>query len=99
MPQRGGHHAGRGSLSSRRIRAVESAGGGRVRECSVVKKQPRLPADEKIDDLLRSLTAFNERIVELEKEGHKGHAMKVLKTMALDLARQVDELRGLFASK
>jgi hypothetical protein len=59
----------------------------------------RLPADYKIEELLRSLTAFNERIVELEEEGHKGHAMKVLKTMALDLARQIDELRGLLASK
>jgi hypothetical protein len=65
----------------------------------VVEKLARLPADYAIDELLRSLTAFNERIIELEKEGHKGHAMIVLKTMALDLARQIDELRGLLASK
>jgi len=39
------------------------------------------------------LDAFNERIAELESEGHCGHAMKVLKAHAIDLARQIDELR------
>ena len=37
--------------------------------------------------------AFNERIAELEDEGHRGHAMEVLKANALEFARQIDELR------
>src|SRR5713101_5655463 len=39
------------------------------------------------------LNAFNERIAELENEGHSGHAMEVLKANAIDFARQIDELR------
>jgi tRNA(Ser,Leu) C12 N-acetylase TAN1 len=39
--------------------------------------------------------AFNDRIAELEDEGHLGHAMKVLKANAIDLARRIDELRSL----
>ena len=39
--------------------------------------------------------AFNERIAELKNEGHRGHAMDVLKANAIDLARQIDELRCL----
>ena len=38
---------------------------------------------------------FNERIADLENEGHRGHAMEVLKANAIDLARQIDELRCL----
>ncbi|MGO8911103.1 MAG: hypothetical protein ACLQDM_17540 [Bradyrhizobium sp.] len=41
------------------------------------------------------LNAFNDRIAELEDEGHRGHAMEVLKANALDFARQIDELRSL----
>jgi hypothetical protein len=41
------------------------------------------------------LNAFNERIAELEDEGHRGHAMKVLTANAIDLARRIDELRSL----
>jgi hypothetical protein len=38
---------------------------------------------------------FNDRIIELENEGHRGHAMEVLKAKAIDFARQIDELRCL----
>jgi hypothetical protein len=38
--------------------------------------------------------AFNERIAELENEGHRGHAMEVLKVNAIDFARRIDELRS-----
>jgi hypothetical protein len=48
-----------------------------------------------IQELQKGLSAFNERIAELEKEGHRGHAMEVLKASAMDLARQIDELRSL----
>jgi hypothetical protein len=42
-----------------------------------------------------ALNAFNERIAELESEGHQGRAMEVLRTNAMDFARQIDELRSL----
>jgi hypothetical protein len=41
------------------------------------------------------LNDFNERIIELENEGHRGHAMEVLKANAIDFARRIDELRCL----
>jgi len=44
------------------------------------------------------LNAFNDRIAELEDEGHRGHAMEVLKANALDFARQIDELRSLLVT-
>jgi hypothetical protein len=40
------------------------------------------------------LDALNERITELEREGHRGHAMEVLKANALDFAGRIDELRS-----
>ena len=55
----------------------------------------RLPIEREIQKLQRALNAFNERIAELESEGHSGRAMKVLKTNAMDFARQIDELRSL----
>ena len=48
-----------------------------------------------IQELQKGLDALNERIAELEKEGHHGHAMDVLKANALDFACQIDELRSL----
>jgi len=45
--------------------------------------------------LQQALNAFNERIAELEDEGHSGRAMGVLKANAMDFARQIDELRSL----
>jgi hypothetical protein len=44
--------------------------------------------------LEKGLDAFNERIGELEREHYNGRAMEVLKQNALDLARQIDELRS-----
>jgi hypothetical protein len=63
----------------------------------VVKKLParRFPIQREIQKLQNALDAFNERIAELESEGHQGRAMEVLRTNALDFARQIDELRGL----
>ena len=37
----------------------------------------------------------HERIAELESEGHRGRAMEILRTNAMDFARQIDELRSL----
>jgi hypothetical protein len=51
-----------------------------------------------IEELLRELAVFNERIAELEKAGHKSHAMKVLKIKAVDFAYQIDELRSLLVT-
>jgi hypothetical protein len=53
------------------------------------------PIQGEIENLESSLDAFNERIVELENEGHRGHAVDVLKAKAIDLARKIDELRSL----
>jgi hypothetical protein len=60
-----------------------------------VNKYParRFPIQHEIQTLEDELNAFNERIAELEDEGHRGHAMEVLKANAMDFARQIDELR------
>jgi hypothetical protein len=55
------------------------------------------PVENEIQNLQNDLDAFNERIVELENEGHRGHAMEVLKANAIDLARRIDDLRSLLA--
>jgi len=53
----------------------------------------RFPVQHEIQKLEDKLSAFNERIAELEGERHRGHAMDVLKANAIDLASQIDELR------
>jgi tRNA(Ser,Leu) C12 N-acetylase TAN1 len=55
----------------------------------------RFPIQHEIQKSEDELNAFNERIAELEDEGHRGHAMKVLRANAIDLARRIDELRSL----
>lgn len=54
-----------------------------------------LPVQHEIQLLQNELNVFNDRIIELENEGHRGHAMEVLKAKAIDFARQIDELRCL----
>ena len=56
----------------------------------------RFPVQREIQKLEEELNAFNERIAELEDEGHRSHAMDVLKANALDFARRIDELRCVF---
>jgi len=62
-----------------------------------VEKLPtrRFPIQREIQKLQQALDAFNERIAELESEGHRGRAMQILRTNAMDFARQIDELRSL----
>jgi uncharacterized protein YydD (DUF2326 family) len=62
-----------------------------------IEKYPgqRFPIQNEIRRLEDELNAFNDRIAELKNEGHRGHAMEVLKANALDFARQIDELRSL----
>jgi hypothetical protein len=62
-----------------------------------IDKHPgrRFPIQNEIRRLEDELNSFNDRIAELEDEGHRGHAMEVLKANALDFARQIDELRSL----
>jgi hypothetical protein len=55
------------------------------------------PIQNEIQRLEDDLHAFNERIVELENSGHRGHALEVLKANAIDMARKIDELRSLLA--
>jgi len=56
------------------------------------------PIQYEIHKLEDELNAFNERIEELDDAGHRGHAMEVLKAIALDFARQIDELRCLLVT-
>jgi hypothetical protein len=53
------------------------------------------PIQRSIQQLSDDLDALNERIAELENEGHRGHAMEVLKANAMDFARRIDELRSI----
>ncbi len=53
------------------------------------------PIQRSIQQLCDDLDALNERIAELENEGHRGHAMDVLKANAMDFARWIDELRSI----
>ena len=53
------------------------------------------PIQRSIQQLSDDLDAFNERIAELEGEGHRGHAMDVLKANAMDFACRIDELRSI----
>jgi hypothetical protein len=55
----------------------------------------RFPVQHEIQQLQKEPNDFNQRIIELQNEGHRGHAMKVLKARAMDFARQIDELRCL----
>ena len=56
------------------------------------------PIQRSIQELNDGLDALNERIAELQNEGHRGHAMDVLKANALDFARRIDELRSLLVA-
>jgi hypothetical protein len=53
------------------------------------------PVQHEIQHLQNELNEFNDRIIDLENEGHRGHAIEVLKAKAIDFARQIDELRCL----
>ena len=57
----------------------------------------RFPIQHEIQKLEDELNALNERIEELENEGHRSHALKVVKANALDFARRIDELRCVLA--
>jgi uncharacterized coiled-coil DUF342 family protein len=59
----------------------------------------RSPVEHRIQRLEEELKEFNERIIELEDQDHRGHAMKVLKAKAIDFARQIDELRCLLIGR
>jgi hypothetical protein len=53
----------------------------------------QFPIQREIRQLEDELNAFNDRLVELEAEGHRSHAIRVLKANAIDFARRIDELR------
>jgi hypothetical protein len=70
---------------------------GRPNNRPAEKKIParRFPVESAIQRLEEELNAFNDRIAELENEGHRSLALDVLKVNALDFARRIDELRSL----
>ena len=81
-------------MSTQRRRTGNGLIGHKDRPASKRYSARRFPIQSEIQRLEGELNAFNERIAELEYEGHRGHAMDVLKANALDFARQIDELRG-----
>src|SRR5260370_3336932 len=86
-------------MTKQRQRALHlSLPARRAEKRQAVEEYPgrRFPIQQ-IQELQKNLNAFNDRIVELENEGHRGHAMVVLKANAIDFARQIDELRCLLA--
>jgi hypothetical protein len=68
---------------------------GGLRDQPPVKKYSarEFPVQSEIQNLEAELSAFNERLAELEDQGHRGHAIEVLKVNAMDFARRIDELR------
>jgi hypothetical protein len=84
-------------MTTQRPRANRFTSGSK-QQASEAKFPARLfPVQSEIQHFESDLDAFNERIVELENDGHRGHAMDVLKANAIDLARKIDELRSLLA--
>jgi hypothetical protein len=67
---------------------------------AVAKRATRqFPIQRTVQTLEDGLRAVNDRIAELERENHHGYAMEVLKQNALDLARQIDELRSVLVQQ
>ena len=103
LPRLGHRRKWRPPFVQRRRNHDHTAGENRQPACNadggwkhVVKvAASRFPAQHEIQHLQNELNAFNDRIIELENEGHRGHAMEVLKAKAIDFARQIDELRCL----
>lgn len=75
-------------------RGLQSIG---PKERPTIEKFParQFPIQSEIRELEEELSAFNDRIAELEDVGHRGHAIDVLKENAMDFARRIDELRSL----
>jgi hypothetical protein len=82
-------------MTTQRKRPGRFLTGAKQKPSAVMFPARLFPVQSEIQHLENDLDAFNERIVELENEGHRGHAMEVLKANAIDLARQIDELRSL----
>jgi predicted nuclease with TOPRIM domain len=82
-------------MTAQRRRGLQDLQKSRPEKQLAVGKLParRFPIQGEIHKLEDELNAFNERIAELEDEGHRSHAMDVLRANALDFARRIDELR------
>jgi hypothetical protein len=77
--------------------ALKKSMGAKKQQTLAIDPNPawRSPVQRELDGLFDELAAFNERIAELVQQGHRSHAMSVLKAQALSLAGQIDELRCL----
>jgi chromosome segregation ATPase len=82
-------------MTTQRPRANRFTSGSKQQPAAGKFPARQFPIQHEIQELENELNAFNERIVELENEGHRGHALEVLKAKAMDFARQIDELRSL----
>src|SRR6266403_5128979 len=87
------HFDSEGGMTTQRRRGLHAD--LRTRKQPTADKYParQFPIQHEIRKLEYELKSFNERIAELEDDGHRGHAMEVLKAHAIDFARQIDELR------
>ena len=84
-------HAIRGGMSTQRRGTGNRLASPTNRQEAKQYPAQQFPIQHEIQKLEDELDAFNERIAELE--GHRGHAMEVLKANAIDLASRIDELR------
>jgi hypothetical protein len=83
-------------MTTQRQRSGNRLASRSKQQISVAKISARkFPVQGEIQKLEEELNAFNERIAELEDDGHRSHAMDVLKANAMDFARRIDELRSL----
>jgi hypothetical protein len=81
-------------MTTQRRRTGSRLAAGSTSQPAVSKIPTRqFPIQREIQQLEDELNAFNERIAELEAEGHQSRAMEVLKVNAIDFARRIDELR------
>jgi hypothetical protein len=85
-------------VSGRQRTGNRIASAQRLLPAAVKVPTRRFPIQREIQKLENELSAFNERISELEDDGHRGHALEVLKAMAMDFASRIDELRSLLVA-
>jgi len=82
-------------MTTQRQRTGSRLAGSTIRPAVGEIPTRKFPIQREIQRLEDELNAFNERIAELEAEGHRSHALEVLNANAIDFARRIDELRCL----
>jgi hypothetical protein len=83
-------------MTTQQPRPSRLAAGSKLQRSTGAIPARSFPIEHEIQRLEGDLHAFNERI-KLENEGHRGHALEVLKANAMNMSRKIDELRSLLA--